>query len=157
MDSRAGVIGYSLFIFFLLVLPGCGGSSGSRSSDVVPPAIRTQPSNTAVVAGQTATFTVVVSGSSPMAYQWKKNDSAITGATSASYTTPATTSADDGSTFKVVVSNAAGSATSNPATLTVSVSLVSPSITQQPSDMTVTSGQTATFTVVVSGSSPMVY
>jgi len=92
-----------------------------------------------------------------MAYQWKKNDSAITGATSASYTTPATTSADDGSTFKVVVSNAAGSATSNPATLTVSVSLVSPSITQQPSDMTVTSGQTATFTVVVSGSSPMAY
>jgi hypothetical protein len=43
----------------------------------------------------------------------------ISGATASSYTTPATTLADDTSTFQVVVSNSAGSVTSNSATLTV--------------------------------------
>jgi hypothetical protein len=45
---------------------------------------------------------------------------AISGATSATYTTPATTSADNGAQFTITVTNAAGSVTSNPATLTVS-------------------------------------
>ena len=46
----------------------------------------------------------------------------IAGATSASYTTPATTTYDSGSTFSVAVSNSAASITSNPATLTVNAS-----------------------------------
>ncbi|HYE36122.1 FG-GAP-like repeat-containing protein, partial [Methylocaldum sp.] len=46
----------------------------------------------------------------------------IAGATGASYTTPATTLADSGATFRCIVSNSAGSATSNPATLTVTAS-----------------------------------
>lgn len=56
-----------------------------------------------------------------MSYQWQKVTSAITGATSASYTTGATTTADSGSQVSVVVSDAMGKATSNPATLTVNV------------------------------------
>src|SRR5438046_6968872 len=45
----------------------------------------------------------------------------ISGATLASYTTPPTTSTDNGAQFTVVVSNTAGSVTSSVATLTVSV------------------------------------
>jgi hypothetical protein len=57
-----------------------------------------------------------------MTYQWSKNGAAIGGATSSTYTTPAETSADNNAGFKVTVSNAAGSATSTAATLTVGAS-----------------------------------
>jgi hypothetical protein len=89
------------------------------SSSLVAPTITTQPSNQTVVAGQTATFSAVASGTAPLSYQWQENGANISGATSASYTTPATTTAGSGSTFEVVVSNAAGTATSSAATLTV--------------------------------------
>ena len=85
----------------------------------VAPTITTQPVNQAVMAGQTATFAVVASGTAPLNYQWQKNGANITGATSSSYTTPATTTADSGSTFRAIVTNSAGSATSSTATLTV--------------------------------------
>ena len=68
-----------------------------------------------MVAGQTATFTVAANGTSPLSYQWQKSGKSISGAAGASYTTPATTSADNGATFTVVVSNSSGSVTSNPA------------------------------------------
>ena len=48
----------------------------------------------------------------------------------------------------MVVSNTAGSVTSNPATLTVNAAVVAPTITTQPVNQTVTAGQTATFSVV---------
>jgi hypothetical protein len=54
-----------------------------------------------------------------MSYQWAKNGVAISGATSSSYQTPAATLSDSGSQFSVMVSNTAGSATSNGAILTV--------------------------------------
>jgi hypothetical protein len=99
-------------------LSGCGGYSSSGNGPVAP-YINTQPANQTVTAGQTATFNVTASGTSPLSYQWQKNGADITGATSASYTTPATTTADSGEQFRVVISNSAGNATSNTATLTV--------------------------------------
>ena len=84
-----------------------------------PPSISSQPANRTVTAGQTATFSVTATGTGPLSYQWQKNGATIAGATSSSYTTPATTTGDSGATFRVVVSNASGSATSNSATLTV--------------------------------------
>src|SRR5207302_1558993 len=89
------------------------------SAAAVAPSITTQPANQTVTVGQTATFAVVATGTAPLSYQWQKSGTAISGATSASYTTPATTSADNGATFVVVVSNSAGSVTSTAATLTV--------------------------------------
>jgi len=86
---------------------------------VTPPSITTQPVNRTVAAGQSATFSVTAAGTAPLTYQWQKNGVNIAGATASSYTTPPATTADSGSTFRVVVSNAAGSATSNSATLTV--------------------------------------
>jgi hypothetical protein len=98
----------------------------------VEPSITTQPASQTVTAGQTATFTVVASGTAPLSYQWQKNGANISGATSSGYTTPTTTTADNNSTFDVVVSNAVGSVTSHTATLTVtpssSVSVVTNSL-----------------------------
>ena len=123
----------------------------------IAPSIATQPSNQTVTAGQTATFTVVANGTAPLTYQWQKNGANIAGATSASYTTSATTTSDSGSTFDVVVSNSAGTAASNSATLTVNAAPVAPTITTQPSNQTVTAGQTATFSVAASGTAPLSY
>jgi hypothetical protein len=86
----------------------------------VAPTITSQPASQTVTAGQPATFSVVASGTAPLSYQWRKNGSNVSGATSASYTTPATTATDGGSQFSVVVSNSTGSVTSANATLTVS-------------------------------------
>src|SRR6202022_2698159 len=102
-------------------------------------------------------FTVVASVTAPRSYQWRKNGANIAGATTASYATPVTTTADSGSTFDVVVSNTAGTVTSATATLTVNPTAVAPTITTQPTNQTVTTGQTATFTVVASGTAPLSY
>src|SRR5712692_1173492 len=112
---------------------GCAGiASGTIGSGPVAPSITTAPASQTVTAGQTASFIVAAAGTAPLAYQWKKNGVAISGATSASYTTPATTSSDNGAQFTVAISNVAGSVTSGAATLTVSTAPVAPSITAQP-------------------------
>jgi hypothetical protein len=123
----------------------------------IAPSITQQPANQTVSAGQTATFSVTAAGTAPLSYQWQKGTTAITGATSASYTTPATATSDNGTKFSVVVSNTAGKITSNPATLSVNAAPVAPSITQQPSNQTVTVGQTATFSVTAAGTAPLSY
>ncbi len=121
------------------------------------PTITTQPGNQTVTAGQTATFTVVATGTAPLTYQWQKNGVNVSGATAASYTTAATTTADSGTTFRVVVNNTAGTVTSAAATLTVTAATVTPTITTQPANQTVTTGQTATFSVAATGSAPLSY
>ena len=91
----------------------------STQSQPVKPAIITHPSSQTIGVGQTATFSVTASGTAPLSYQWKKNGINIPGATLASYTTPAASLSDNGSSFSVVVTNSIGSVTSNPAKLTV--------------------------------------
>ena len=148
---------------FSVVVSNAGGSVTSNNatltvnSATTAPSITTQPASQTVTAGQTATFSVTATGTAPLSYQWRKNGTNITGATSSAYTTPATTTADSGSTFSVVVSNAAGSATSNNAVLNVNSGASAPSITTQPANQTVTAGQTATFSVSATGTAPMTY
>ncbi len=122
-----------------------------------PPTITTQPVSKTVTAGQTASFSVAASGTTPMTFQWNKNGAAISGATSSTYTTPATTTSDNAAQFTVVVTNSAGSATSAAAILTVNAAAVAPAITTQPVSKTVTAGQTASFSVAASGTTPMTY
>src|SRR5207253_4668557 len=74
-----------------------------------------------VTEGATGTDSGRATGRAPLSYQWQRAGVPISGATLASYTTPSTTSGDNGAQFTVVVSNTAGSVTSNVATLTVSV------------------------------------
>lgn len=141
-------------------------SAGTVSSNIatlsvttspVAPSISTQPANQTIFAGQTATFSVLANGTLPLSYQWRKNGVAISGATNASYTTPSETTSDNGSRFSVVVSNSAGNATSNNATLTVNPDPVAPTITSQPASQTITAGQTATFSVAATGTTPLSY
>jgi hypothetical protein len=114
----------SLVLLTQLSLLGCGGGGGGGGgSAAVGPAITAQPTGQSVVVGQTASFTVSASGSAPLHYQWQKGATPIPGATASSYTTPATTLADDAATFQVVVSNSVGSVTSNSATLAVSAGI----------------------------------
>ncbi len=135
---------------------GCGGNS-TASGSTTPPVITGEPANATVTAGQAATFSVNAMGTAPLSYQWQKNGTNIVSATAASYTTPATTMADNGTTFLVIVSNSAGSKTSSPATLTVNAAPVAPAITAQPQNETVTVGQSATFSVTATGTAPLSY
>jgi hypothetical protein len=58
--------------------------------------------------GQTATFTVAATGSAPLTYEWQKNGTAIAGATSSTYRTPATATTRNGALFTLVVTNSVG-------------------------------------------------
>jgi len=127
------------------------------SSSVGAPTITTQPQSQTVTVGQTATFSVAVTGTAPFAYQWYENRKEIDGATSSTYTTPDVASTDSGSTFTVEISNSVGSVTSSPATLTVTTDTGAPAITTQPQSQTIAPGQTATFYVDATGTAPLVY
>ena len=93
---------------------------GSATPSVVAPTITVQPVSQTVAPGNTATFSVQVTGTAPLTYQWSKTGTVIPTATSASYTTPATTLADNSAQFVLVVTNSAGTSTSSAAVLTVS-------------------------------------
>src|SRR6266403_92936 len=122
--TRKGSIYRAIFLLLPAVLlaalsqSGCGLTLTNAGVSLTP-SIATQPTNQTVVVGQTATFFVTTSGAAPLNFQWQKNGTAVSGATSPSYTTPSETTSDSGAQFTVVVSNSAGSATSNAATLTV--------------------------------------
>jgi hypothetical protein len=120
----------------------------------VAPSIVTQPANKTVTAGQSATFSVTATGTAPLAYQWKKNGSPISGATSASYMIPATPASDNNAQFTVTVTNSVSSVTSNAATLAVGVP---PTISAQPASQTVAVGQSANFSVTAAGSGTLTY
>ena len=104
------------------------------------PTITQHPANVTVGEGSTATFTVSATGTAPLSYQWRKNNVDISGANSASYTTPATTLADNGSQFTCFVSNTFGNATSNAATLTVTTNQPPTAAITQPTAGTLYSG-----------------
>jgi Immunoglobulin domain len=145
-----------LIVVLTIALYGCGGSNAAPVvTTPTAPTVTTHPANQSVTAGQTATFSLVATGTAPLTYQWSKNGTAIAGATSSSYITPATVMADSGATFKATVTNSVGTVTSNAGTLTVNPAPAT--ITTQPSSATVTLGQTATFNVVATGTAPLTY
>ncbi|MCX8520208.1 MAG: immunoglobulin domain-containing protein, partial [Rhodoferax sp.] len=149
-----------------LAITACGG--GATDTPVNPPptnptatapSITAQPENQSVVAGETATFKVLATGSATLSYQWQKggiNVSGGTGATSNTYTTPATAIGDNNAVFTVVVSNNVGSVTST-AMLTVTTEAVAPSISSQPAEQLAITGQAATFSVTATGTGTLAY
>ena len=127
------------------------------NKDAIAPTITTQPQLQSITEGQTAIFSVVVTGTAPLTYQWQKNSSDISGATDSSYTTPVTTLSDSGSLFRCIVSNSAGSDTSDNAMLIVNTNPVAPTITTHPTEQSVTEGQTAAFIITATGTTPITY
>jgi hypothetical protein len=83
------------------------------------PSITTQPQNQTVNVGDTATFTVVASGTGPLSYQWRV-DGVNDGTNSSTFQIPNAQIADSGKVISVVVTGATSPpATSSNATLTV--------------------------------------
>ncbi|MGH7146023.1 MAG: immunoglobulin domain-containing protein [Planctomycetota bacterium] len=158
MQRNIAIRGLCLSLFFIAVMlsggchrklvPTSTGHSGSA------PTITTQPTNVTTSVGLPATFTVVATGSGDT-YQWQKGGTAIGGATSATYTI-ATSALTDAGSYDVVVTNTGGSVTSNTVTLTVNP-VGFPAITTQPTNQTVSEPNTATFTVVASGTATLSY
>jgi hypothetical protein len=98
------------------------------------PGISQQPQGVTIVENQPATFNVTVTNAGPniATYQWQVNTgsgfSDIPGATSASYTTPLRTSADDGDQYRVLVFLPGVTLTSAPATLTINPDAILPQV-----------------------------
>lgn len=123
----------------------------------VAPAILTQPVARVVADGGSASFSITASGTAPLTYVWRKGGVPIAGNPSASTATlvlAAVTPGDQGA-YSVVISNAAGSVTSDEASLTVTA--VPPVIVSQPASTTVAVGATATLSVSATGTGPLTY
>lgn len=104
-----------------------------------PPTITAQPVGVTVIPGDTAIFTVAAEGTVPFTYQWRHNGQPIDGATSATFIIPGVEVSHAGD-YTVVVTNAADSVTSDPATLTVDTTPVLPMVIVPPFSQTVVSG-----------------
>jgi hypothetical protein len=140
-------------------------SAGSATSNAatltvnqaqIAPAVVLQPTDSTVYAPAITSFSFIVSGSPTPTFQWQRSDDLgitwqnIVGATFSGYTTPATSQADDNARFRAIAQNAAGTVTSNVATLTVLQS-IPPVITTHPVFQEVVGGASITFTAAASG------
>lgn len=156
--------------FNFTISDGCGGNTAGVAQ-IAPnpstaPAISTHPQPATVIAGQTATFSVGVTGTQPMSYQWKKgvsnlsNGGNIAGASSATLTI-SNTSAADAANYSVVITNVLGTTTSAEAALTVNYSLT-PSIngpgtvSKDPDQASYAAGSTVTLTATPSANAMFV-
>ena len=138
------------------VVTNTGGSITSAVAVLtvwVPPTIASQPHSRTNVVGTIAVFNVSATGTAPLSYQWQFNGANIGGATAATLTFGNVQVSDAGS-YWVVVTNAAGSATSAVALLTV---LVPPAIITQPQNRTNVAGTLAGFSLEATGTAPLSY
>lgn len=151
--TRSGTARRLMLLCLLLSLGGCGGGGGPTQGEappppgppasppapqVVPPSIATPPAALSITEGAVANFSVSAAGSVPLTYAWQYSvdggatwTSAPGTATSTSYATPATTTAYNGFSYRVLVSNSAGTATSAAALLTVTPAPRPPSVERQ--------------------------
>jgi hypothetical protein len=121
-----------------------------------PPIITIPPISVTTNVGSTVTFTVTATGSAPLFYQWQQNNISILGATGSSLTLSDISDSDAGS-YQVIVSNSIATVTSTPPAI---LTLLHPPVIPfggQPSNVTVTLGQSASFSVSANGASPFSY
>lgn len=139
-------------------------AQGTFTITVGPAIITSHPISTSISTGTTTTLSVVGSGS-PLTYQWFQGSSIntatlISGATSASFTTPSLTTA---TSYFVRVTRGTNTTTTNTVTsnsniATVSIQTATPaSITTGPSPVTIDSGANTTLTVTAAGTAPLTY
>jgi hypothetical protein len=118
-----------------------------------PPAITSQPTGGTVSQGDAFQFSASASGTAPLFLRWLHDGAPVGGATNAAYNIPSAQPTNAGD-YRLVVSNAYGSATSDVATLVV---IQEPLITQQPVPRTVFEFDSNTFTVAAMGARPLRY
>jgi alpha-tubulin suppressor-like RCC1 family protein len=118
------------------------------------PMITKQPVSAAVEAGESATFEASASGFPTPTVQWEESSDGgvswnpVAGATADLLTVADTKTSENGYEYRAAFTNAAGSATSEAATLGVHTL---PAVTEQPAGITVEVGQSATFEAAASG------
>jgi hypothetical protein len=124
-------------------------SSNAVVKVVTIPVIAKQPTSRSIIAGITTTLSVTVSNASTqvLSYQWQKDGTNVPTATNASYQLVNVTNTHSGS-YTVIVTNAAGSVTSDAAVVLVQTR---PSITVQPAATSIGSGSNLNLTVTATG------
>jgi hypothetical protein len=122
-------------------------------SGPLPAAVTQDPAPTTAYAGRTATFIVGADGTAPLAYQWYKGNAPISGATNDTLSFTCAY-ADNGATYKAIVTNLYGGATSAPAALTVSTELT---LVSSPASITRNVGSKAAFLAASGGALPVTY
>jgi hypothetical protein len=126
-------------------------SNSATLTILVPASISVQPVSLTKMAGQSAAFSVTASGTSPLIYQWKKDNTPISDATFSSYSIASVSSTDAGS-YKVTVDNTCSlPIDSTTATLIVHTP---PAITLQPVSIIRAEETSALFTMGASGDAP---
>jgi hypothetical protein len=96
----------------------CGDLIGQTPAASAAPQIIGQPVDQLVSSGAFTSFSVVVSVTSGVTFQWAFNGTDIAGATGDSLLLPAVSAANAGQ-YSVTITNSAGTVTSSPATLTL--------------------------------------
>jgi glucose/arabinose dehydrogenase len=109
----------SLYYFANGGLPSAALYRVQYAGASAPPTITQHPQDRTVTAGESVAFSVTATGEGPFTYQWQRNGTDIEGATLRTFTVNTAGEDDDGDRFRVIVTNANGSTTSNAATLTV--------------------------------------
>ncbi len=133
------------------VYPGDAGYSGSTSSTITQvvngaPVVTTEPSDQSVINGNPATFAAAAGGYPTPTVQWQfsaddgASFTAIAGATATTLNLGNVSPSMNGYEYEAVFTNVVGSATTNPAMLTVDY------VTVQPGGQTINAGQSAVFT-----------
>jgi alpha-tubulin suppressor-like RCC1 family protein len=136
---------------YKVVATNAAGKDSSTTQVTVSPLITAGlGANTSISINSTTALSVTAAGTATLAYQWYLNGTAITGATSNSYSK--TWGATDGGVYKVVVTNAAGSDSSK-TTVTINSSITTP----LPGTTNVVQGSTTPLTIVASGTPPITY
>ncbi|MCW3029676.1 MAG: hemicentin-2-like [Solirubrobacterales bacterium] len=142
---------------FRAVFANAGGKATSSAATLTvhqAPSVTKQPTSTTVIEGQTATFEATATGFPTPTVQWEVSSdgggtwSAIAGATATKLTITNAQFSEDGNQYRAVFTNAAATATSNAATLTV---YAPPTVTLDPVSTTVQVGESATFEAAASG------
>ncbi len=135
---------------------GACGELASASTTVTVKqllALTGQPASLVKCEGESASFSVTVSGTGPFTYRWTRNGETIAGATEASYAIASVSAAGAGS-YACIVEGPCNTVTSEAATLDVRTPAT---ITTQPSTVSACTGQPATLTVAASGTGPLTY
>src|SRR5436190_19185885 len=143
--------------------------SGSVTSSIVTlmvtvrtPTVTNQPADLSVLAGAEVGLTVGASGTPPLSFQWLRNGIALTNGGNLSGATSTTLSlsnvqTNDSGSYTAIVTNLGGSATSRLASLTVSITPISPAITSQPASQSVALGGDVVFNLSATGTMPLSY
>ncbi len=135
------------------LIMGCNDDESPTSSDngdKKVPSVTSSPKDVVIEKGKTANFSIDATGDN-ITYLWQADERDITEATDKSYKKSDVTPSDSGTSYRCIISNDAGSDTSDNAILHVVDKVEAPTITTQPLNNSVTENSSVTFSVEASG------